>query len=306
MPVKAPSKLPAIDTLLKENIFVMDEKTAERQDIRPLRVAILNLMPNKEVTETQLLRLIGNTPLQVETVFLRTSTYESKNTAKSHLDSFYKTFDEVKKLNLKFDGLIITGAPVEQMDFAKVSYWDELSKILAWAAKNVYSSLYICWAAQAALYYHYGIDKKTMPQKIFGIFRHKVMEKNNPLVRGFNDSFLAPHSRYTEVDREKLVKCKEVDILADSDEGGLFLASSTDLRRVFVFGHGEYDVNSLHDEYVRDKAKGLGTAIPKNYYVDDKEGQLPPLVWRAHVSLLFSNWLNYCVYQQTPYDLAKI
>jgi len=299
----ADKKLPAILDLEKENIFVMDFTRAQSQDIRPLRIAVLNLMPDKVTTETQLLRLIGNTPLQVEPVLLRVDTYNPKNTDPKHLKSFYKTFDEVLAKKIKFDALIVTGAPVEKLDFGEVKYWQELSRILDWAAHNVYSSLYICWAAQAALYYHYDINKAELPEKIFGIFNHKVLCKNNPLVRGFDDTFKAPHSRYTEVEREKLAAHPDLDILAVSDEAGLFLAASKDLRRVFMFGHGEYDAETLHREYVRDCAKGLNTAPPKHYYAPDKT---IPLSWRAHGSLLFANWLNYCVYQGTPYDINTI
>jgi len=306
MPVRIDPNLRAGAELEKENIFVMDTARANSQDIRPMRMAILNLMPDKEATEKQLLRLIANTPLQVEVVFLRTQSYTPRNADEDYLNSFYKTFEEVLVAKEKFDALIITGAPVEKLDFVAVDYWDELSQILAWATKNVHSSLYICWAAQAALYYHYGIGKNEVAKKIFGVFAHDVLAPGNPLVRGFDDTFVAPHSRYTEVDVAAMVAHPEIDVLATSKEAGQYLAASKDLRRVFVFGHGEYDPETLHLEYVRDKAKGLKTALPKNYYAKGKEGAVPPVQWRAHQALLFSNWLNYCVYQGTPYDLEEL
>lgn len=302
MPVKIDANLPARKYLESENIFVMTSERAMTQEIRPLKIAILNLMPNKTATETQLLRLIGNTPLQVEIVLLRTASYESKHTDEEYLKSFYMTFDEALQRHLKFDGLIITGAPVEKMDFSDVAYWDELRRILDWASENVYSAMYICWAAQAAMYYLYGINKSPLKKKAFGVFRHKVYNRTNPLVRGFNDEFKAPHSRYTEVERSKVEKCPKLDILADSSEVGLYLVASKDLRQVFVFGHGEYDVNTLDDEYRRDRERGLKTARPKHYYKNGK----PVMGWRSHESLLIANWLNYCVYQVTPYDLEKI
>ena len=306
MPVKIPSKLPAFDVLQKENIFTMDSTRADTQDIRPLRLAVLNLMPDKVSTETQILRLIANTPLQVEVVFLCTGSYKPTHTDERHLKAFYHTFEEVFVKNTKFDALIITGAPVEKLEFSEVSYWAELSRILAWAEHNVYSSLYICWAAQAALYYHYGINKKEMREKIFGLFPHKVLDKTNPLVRGFDDVFIAPHSRHTEIDAEKIANHQELDLLAVSDEAGLYLAAAKNLRRVFAFGHGEYDKETLHNEYTRDLERGLKTAMPKHYYVNDSVGSLPPITWRAHESLLISNWLNYCVYQATPFDIEAI
>lgn len=306
MPVKVSKNLPAIGFLEKENIFVMSEDRAEMQEIRPLRIGILNLMPNKIATETQLLRLIANTPLQTEAVFLRTGTYQPKNTDNEHLKSFYKTTEEVIRSREKFDGLIITGAPVEKMDFEEVAYWEELKTIMEWAEHNVYSTMYICWAAQAAVFNLYGIDKTTLGKKLFGIFSHKVLNPNNPLVRCFNDTFEAPHSRHTQVDSEKMFAEKNIDVLAVSDEAGIYLAASKDLRRVFVFGHGEYDRESLHNEYIRDLEKGLDIDIPKNYYINGEVGSLPPLSWRAHESLLVSNWINYCVYQATPYDIQNI
>lgn len=306
MPVKVIKNMPAINYLEKENIFIMTEERAQSQEIRPLKIAILNLMPNKIATETQLLRLIANTPLQTEVVFLRTASYISKNTDSQHLGYFYKTFDEIINSRQKFDALIVTGAPVEKMDFSEVAYWDELKKIMAWAEHNVYSSMYICWAAQAAAYYHYNINKTIQKKKIFGVYEHKILDKNNPLLRGFNDTFWAPHSRYTEVDAEKMFEQKDIDVLAVSDEAGLYLAASKDLRKVFVFGHGEYDLDTLHNEYMRDVAKGLKTAKPKNYYINNEVGRIRPINWRAHESLLFMNWINYCVYQNTPYDIESI
>jgi len=303
MPIKVAQNLQGICELEKEGIFAMEAGRAESQDIRPLRLAILNLMPNKEVTEKQLLRLIANSPLQVEVVFLRTGSYESKNTNSDYLTNFYKTFDDIIKQNQKFDGLIITGAPVERMAFASVEYWEELSSIFKWAEKNVYSSLYICWAAQAAMYYHYGVHKKEVSKKIFGLFNHKVLMPQNPILRGFDSEFIAPHSRHTDV---AIDDCKKfVDILATSSDAGLYLAASTDLRKVFIFGHGEYDNDTLHLEYIRDKQKGIKQDKPKNYYIKNKEGVVPPITWRAHQSLLFSNWINYCVYQRTPFNLTN-
>lgn len=306
MPIKVPSSLPAIKFLEQENIFVMDEFRALTQEIRPLKIAILNLMPNKEATETQLLRLLANNPLQIEVVLLKTATYNPKNTTFEHLDLFYYTLDEVLQKGLRFDGLIVTGAPVEKLDFEDVVYWGELSQIMEWASHHVYSTIYICWAAQAALFYSYGINKTVLPEKVFGIFNHVVHNKNNPLVRGFNDEFDAPHSRYTQVDCLKVKACEQLDVLAESDEAGLYLVASKNLRQVFVFGHGEYDAASLHNEYIRDLEKGLNTALPKHYYIGDVVGELPKMSWRAHESLLIANWLNYCVYQATPYDLDKI
>lgn len=302
MPVKIDADLPAAKFLERENIFFMTKERALSQEIRPLKIAILNLMPDKTATETQLLRLIGNTPLQAEIVLIRTATYESKHTDEEYLKSFYMTFDEAVARHLKFDGLIITGAPVEKMEFTSVAYWDELNRIMTWAQSNVYSSMYICWAAQAAMYGLYGIKKYPLEEKMFGVFEHNVYDRTNPLVRGFNDVFHAPHSRYTFVRREDVEKTDALTVLADSDEAGLYLVASKDLRHVFVFGHGEYDVNTLDDEYRRDRGRGLKTKRPKHYYRNGK----PFMSWRAHESLLISNWLNYCVYQITPYDLKEL
>lgn len=307
MPVRIPQGLPAKKFLEKENIFVMTYERAERQEIRPLKVAVLNLMPNKIDTETQLLRLVGNTPLQVEITLLTTASYTSTHTAEDHLKSFYKTFDDVVEQGLKFDGLIVTGAPVEKMDFKDVAYWSEIERIMEWAGKHVYSSMYICWAAQAAMYYYYGVNKTLKDKKIFGVFPHKVYKRStNPLVRGFDDIFYAPHSRYTDIDRSEFDAVKEVDILARSEEAGVYLAASRDRRKVFVFGHGEYDADSLKKEYERDLAKGMDIDIPKHYFEGDDPSRSPKLLWRAHESLLVSNWLNYCVYQATPYDIDAI
>lgn len=306
MPVKVPKSLPASAFLQQENIFVMDDERALSQEIRPLKIAILNLMPNKIATETQLLRLIANNPLQIEVVLLSTASYSPKTVEAEHLNAFYLTFEEAMRQKMRFDGLIVTGAPVEKMDFSEVAYWDELRQIMEWAAHHVYSTMYICWAAQAAMYYTYGINKSTLPRKIFGIFSHRVTMRNNPLVRGFNDEFDAPHSRYTQVDAKRVYGQPDLDVLAESDEAGIYLAASKSLRQVFVFGHGEYDVDTLHNEYVRDREKGLKTAKPKHYYVGGKTGALPKMTWRAHESLLIANWLNYCVYQSTPFDITEI
>ncbi|MDR3317869.1 MAG: homoserine O-succinyltransferase [Clostridiales bacterium] len=300
MPVKLPKTLPAFNELEKENVFVMADDRATKQDIRPLKVVILNLMPAKEVTETQLLRMIANSPLQVEITLLRTTSYEPTNTSAAHLSSFYKTFGEVQ--HERFDGLIITGAPVERFDFTDVKYWDELTTIFGWADLNVFSTLYICWAAQAGLYYHHNIPKHSMPRKVSGIFEHTVASKTNPLLRGFDDRFRAPHSRHTEIRREDILKCRDLDVLAESDEAGVYLVANKNLRHVYVTGHGEYDADTLHLEYVRDRDKGLGVDMPQNYYVNDKVGDIPAVSWRSHAMLLINNWLNYCVYQQTPYD----
>ncbi len=306
MPVRIPKNLPARKHLENENVFVMTYERAEKQDVRPLRVAVLNLMPNKIDTETQLLRLIGNTPLQVEIVFLTTASYTGSHTPEEHLKSFYKTFDEIVASGEKFDGLIVTGAPVEKLDFLEVVYWEELSAIMEWASRNVYSSMYICWAAQAAMYYFYGVNKTLKDNKIFGVFPHKVYHKTNPLVRGFDDFFYAPHSRHTDIAPDEFKSIKDITVLAKSEEAGVYLAASKDLRKVFVFGHGEYDSDTLANEYERDKNKGLDIALPKHYYPGDNPALSPPLTWRAHESLLISNWLNYCVYQATPYDIDEI
>ncbi|MGI6199812.1 MAG: homoserine O-acetyltransferase MetA [Christensenellales bacterium] len=304
MPVRIPDTLPAAEVLAGENIFVMRQSRALRQDIRPLRIGILNLMPTKEVTETQLLRLIGNTALQVDVTLLTTASYRPTHTDAGHLESFYQTFQQVREE--KFDGLIITGAPVEQLDFHDVLYWRELERVMAWADQHVYSTLYICWASQAGLYYHYGIDKNPLPRKMFGVFEHRVLDRTHPLVRGFDDTFFAPHSRHTGVSLEQVAACADLTVLATSPEAGLYLAATRDGRHVYVSGHCEYDVDTLDKEYRRDVAKGLPIQVPCNYYPDDDPARQPEVKWRGHANLLFANWLNYCVYQQTPYRLEEI
>ncbi|MBB2182322.1 homoserine O-succinyltransferase [Lachnospiraceae bacterium MD1] len=301
MPIKVQSDLPAKRILEDENIFIMDETRAMHQDIRPLQIAILNLMPIKEDTEVQLLRSLSNTPLQVDITFLTTGSYVGTHTPTSHLDQFYLTYEDVK--NRKFDGLIITGAPVELMEFEEVTYWDELVKIMEWSKANVISTLHICWGAQAGLYYHYGIKKKILDKKMFGIFEHRVLKRRVPFVRGFDDVFYAPHSRYTTVDREDILQCSELSILAESDEAGVFIVIDQNEKMIFVMGHPEYDRISLDKEYKRDIAKGLDIALPKNYYPENQPESRPNLVWRAHANAMYTNWLNYYVYQVTPYEL---
>ena len=304
MPVRISDGLPAVRTLARENVFVMTEKRASSQDIRPLRILVLNLMPTKITTETQLLRVLGNTPLQVEVSFLKTGSYQSKNTDPQHLESFYRTFSEVREE--RWDGLIITGAPVEQMPFGKVQYWDELVEVFEWAKSNVFSTFNICWAAQAALYYYYGIEKYPVDKKVFGIFPHTVWDPKNKLTRGFDDVFYAPHSRHTAIRTEDVAACRSLEVLACSDEAGLYLAASTDGRQVFVTGHSEYDAGTLKQEYDRDVAAGLDIEVPVGYFTDDDPAKPIMVRWRAHGNLLYSNWLNYCVYQETPYDLNEL
>jgi homoserine O-succinyltransferase len=301
MPIKVQSDLPAKKILEDENIFIMDEKRAMQQDIRPLRIAILNLMPLKEDTEVQLLRSLSNTPLQVDVTFLTTGSYVGKNTAASHLDQFYQTYEEIK--NLRFDGLIITGAPVEQMEFEEVNYWEELVEIMKWSKTNVTSTLHICWGAQAGLYYHYGIRKVPIDEKMFGVFLHKVLNRKEPFVRGFDDSFYAPHSRHTTVSREDIESNPNLTILAESEEAGVFIVIADEGRQIFVMGHPEYDRITLDKEYKRDKGKGLAIQLPVNYYPNDMEDKKPSLTWRAHANAMYTNWLNYYVYQVTPYEL---
>lgn len=301
MPIKIQSDLPAKKILEDENIFIMDEAKALHQDIRPLQIAILNLMPVKEDTEVQLLRSLSNTPLQVDVTFLTTGTYVGSHTPTSHLDQFYLTFEDVK--NRKFDGLIITGAPVELMEFNEVTYWDELVRIMEWSKTNVTSTLHICWGAQAGLYYHYGIQKRPLDKKMFGIFEHKVLKRKVPFVRGFDDIFYAPHSRYTTVTKEDIEQCEELTILAESEEAGVFIVIAEEGKQIFVMGHPEYDRISLDREYKRDIAKGLEIALPQNYYPQDVPEHRPNLVWRAHANAMYTNWLNYYVYQVTPYVL---
>ncbi len=304
MPVIIPSALPARKTLEQENIFVMTEGRAKSQEIRPLSIGLLNLMPNKEETELELLRLISNTPLQVEITLLQTATYRATHTDEEHLKSFYMTLEEAVGSGRKFDGLIITGAPVEQMDFKDVKYWDEFVRIMEWAEHNVYSTMYICWGAIAAMHYFYGIEKVALPKKLSGVYRHRSRNRSNPLVRNFDEYFNAPHSRHSGIDEEAARRTEGLDILADSDEAGIYLAASRDRRRVFVLGHGEYDKFTLDGEYRRDVALGrTDVDKPVNYYGPDGK---PVLSWRAHSSLLMCNWLNYYVYQETPFDISAI
>lgn len=304
MPIKIPDRLPAFSVLEQENIFVMTTDRADRQDIRPLRIVILNLMPKKIETETQLLRLLGNSPLQVDVDLLQTGTHQSKNTAAEHLVTFYHTFDEIK--DNRYDGMIITGAPVELLDFEQVDYWPELCEIMDWSRRNVYSTLHICWGAQAGLYHHYGVKKYPLDKKLFGIFLHGLSVQNFPLLQGFDEQFWAPHSRHTTVREAEVAAIPELLILSTSPGAGLYLAASRDGRQIFVTGHSEYDRHTLHDEYHRDLAKGLPIAMPVNYYPDGDSSKKPPIRWRSHANLLFSNWLNYYVYQETPYDLQQL
>lgn len=302
MPIKVQSNLPAKKIMEEENIFVMDENRAISQDIRPLQIAILNLMPLKEDTEVQLLRSLSNTPLQVDITFLTTATYIGKNTPASHLDKFYLTYEEVK--NQKFDGLLITGAPVEMMEFEEVQYWDELVKIMEWSKKNITSTLHLCWGAQAGLYYHYGIQKKRLKEKMFGVFQHQVLHRKVPFVRGFDDVFYIPHSRHTYVEKEEIEKNKELTILAESHEAGVLIVMAGNGKQIFVMGHPEYDRMTLDTEYKRDLERGMDIAIPKNYYLDDDPSKKPLLRWRGHANTMYTNWLNYYVYQVTPYELT--
>ena len=304
MPIEIQSNLPAAKILEQENIFVMTKDRASTQDIRPLKILILNIMPTKIQTETQLLRLLGNTPLQLTIEFLQTATHVSRNTSASHLNTFYKTFDEIKEE--KFDGMIITGAPVEQMDFKDVDYWEELCEIMEWSRTNVYSTMHICWGAQAGLYYHYGIDKYLLPEKLSGIFKHKVLNPLHPLNRGFDDRFYAPHSRYTSIHREDIDKNPNLITLSVSNMAGVYLVASKSGRQVFVTGHAEYDRDTLANEYFRDVKKGIHPKIPVNYFPDDDVETTPYFTWKSHAHLLFANWLNYYVYQQTPFDLKDL
>ncbi len=302
MPIVIPTMLPAYDILTKENIFVMGEKRARTQNIRPLQIVILNLMPTKIETETQILRLLGNTPLQVEVTLLRTVTYESKNTNKAHLESFYKTFDQIK--DKKFDGMIITGAPIEHLEFEDVEYWRELTEIMEFTNTHVTSTFHICWGAQAGLHYHYGINKHMVDNKVFGVFKHGVNNKKSNIVRGFDDEYFAPQSRHTDISKEEILAVDEIEILSESAESGIYIVASKDGKRVFVTGHSEYDPLTLKSEYDRDVSKGIKDVDkPRNYFPDDDPTKEPVVRWRSHASLLFSNWLNYCVYQETPYVL---
>lgn len=300
MPIKTQSDLPAKEILEKENIFVMDENRASHQDIRAINIAILNLMPLKEETELQLLRSLSNTPLQVDVSFVTVSSHESKNTSISHLNKFYETFHDIK--NRYFDGMIITGAPLEQMEYEEVDFWPEMCEIFEWSKTHVTSTLHLCWGAQAGMYYHYGLKKYQLPEKMFGVYEHRVMNRKVPLVRGFDDYFEAPHSRHTEVRTEDIRKVKELTILAESKKAGVFLAVADEGRKIFIMGHPEYDRVTLDKEYKRDKEKGLQIKMPVNYYPDDDETQKPKLQWRSHANILYSNWLNYYVYQTTPFD----
>lgn len=304
MPIKIPNDLPATKTLTEENIFVMNENRALSQDIRPLKILLLNLMPTKIATETQLSRLLGNTPLQVELELLHTSSHISKNTPQEHLFTFYKTFDEIKNQN--FDGLVITGAPVEHLPFEEVEYWDELCEIMEWSKTHVHSTFHICWGAQAGLYYHFGIKKYPLKEKLFGVFEHTVERKSSILFRGFDDMFLVPHSRHTTIRREDVEAVPELKILAASPEAGLYAVSTENGKQVFITGHSEYDANTLKNEYLRDKNAGLPIKVPKNYFPNDDDTAEPTVKWRSHANLLYANWLNYIVYQNTPYEIGNI
>ena len=304
MPIKIDDHLPASETLQRENIFVMNEERAYQQDIRPLRIALLNLMPTKISTETQILRLLGNSPLQVDIALIHPLTYRSKNTPQEHLLKFYAHFDEIK--HEKFDGLIITGAPVEEMPFEEVQYWEELTQIMEWSKRSVFSTFHICWGAQAGLYYHYGVNKKKMDKKLFGVFEHSCNRQHIKLLRGFDDVFYVPHSRHTDIDREALGKISQIEILAESEEAGVYIAASHDGKQIFVTGHSEYDPITLAAEYLRDVDKGLLPSVPKNYFRNDDPNGDILVKWRSHANLLYSNWLNYYVYQETPFDLNKI
>ena len=304
MPIQIPNDLPAVGVLQQENIFVMKQSRAETQEIRPLEIVLLNLMPTKIVTETQLSRVLGNTPLQVHLELMMVSSHKSKNTPQEHLLSFYKTFDELK--DRKFDGMVITGAPVEHLDFEDVTYWEELCRIMEWSKTHVHSTFHICWAAQAGLYYHYGIQKKQLPEKLFGVYPHRADYKRAILLRGFDDEFWAPHSRHTTVERSDVEAVPGLRVLASSDEAGVYILMNKEGRQIFVTGHSEYDADTLEKEYLRDKAAGLPIKPPKNYYPGDDDSKAPIVRWRGHGNLLYSNWLNYFVYQTTPYDIMTV
>lgn len=301
MPIRVQNDLPVKEILEQENIFVTDEHRAMHQDIRPIKIGLLNLMPLKEDTELQILRSLSNTPLQVDVVFVNVSSHKSKNTSTSHLNKFYVSFEEIK--DQRFDGFIITGAPVEQMPFEEVDYWEELKEIMEWTKTHVTSTMHLCWGAQAGLYYHYGIEKVQLDEKVFGVFEHRVKNRKTPLVRGFDDVFYAPHSRHTTVPTEAIESEEQLIILAESEEAGVFLTMSLDGKQIFVMGHPEYDRVTLNNEYMRDKNKGLEISLPKNYYPDDNFENRPLLTWRSHANNLYTNWVNYYVYQVTPYDL---
>lgn len=304
MPIKIPNDLPATEVLNNENIFVITETRALTQDIRPLKILLLNLMPTKIATETQFARLLGNTPLQVKLDFLQTATHKATHTDEQHMIDFYKTFDEVK--NNKYDGMVITGAPVEQLDFEDVNYWSELCEIMEWSKTHVTSTFHICWAAQAGLYYHFGIEKKPLSKKLFGVYPHHVEYKNSILFRGFDDTFMVPHSRHTTVRREDIEKVPELKILASSPVAGVYVISTDKGRQIFVTGHSEYDADTLKNEYMRDKNAGLDIDVPENYFPGNDDSMPPIVSWRSHANLLYSNWLNYFVYQATPYDIEEI
>ncbi len=301
MPIKVKSDLPARQMLLDENIFVMSQERADTQDIRPLKIVILNLMPKKQDTERQLLRLLSNSPLQVEITLLKPDSYESKNASKKHMGEFYAVFEDIKAH--RFDGMIITGAPVEQMPFEEVAYWSELTRIMEWTKSNVTSTFHICWGAQAGLYYHYGVNKYDLDKKMFGIFPHRIMKEQSPLLRGFNDTFMVPHSRHTSVSKEMILAVDELELMAESDEAGVYIVKSKDNKQIFVTGHSEYEADTLKHEYDRDVNLGLPIELPKNYYPDNDPTKEPVAVWRSHAYLLYANWLNYYVYQETPYML---
>ena len=304
MPIQIPNDLPAAEVLQNENIFVMKQTRAETQQIRPLEIVLLNLMPTKIVTETQLSRMLGNTPLQVHLELMMLSTHKSKNTPEEHLLAFYKTFEELK--DRKFDGMVITGAPVENLPFEGVNYWKELTEIMEWSKDHVHSTFHICWGAQAGLYYHYGIQKHNLPEKLFGVFTHKADYKHAILLRGFDDEFWAPHSRHTTIKREDIEAVPGLKILASSEEAGVYIVMNKEGRQIFVTGHSEYDPDTLEREYLRDKYQGLPIQVPKNYYPDDDDTKAPVVRWRGHGNLLYSNWLNYFVYQTTPYDIMSV
>lgn len=303
MPIKIQSDLPAKAELEEENIFVMDENRAISQNIRPLEIIVLNLMPIKQDTELQLLRGLSNTPLQIDVTFLQMSSHVSKNTSASHIKKFYQTFEEIKNNN--YDGMIITGAPVEKLEFEEVNYWDELITVMEWSKKHVTSTIHICWGAQAGLYYHYGIKKELLPKKLSGVYKHRVMNRKEPLVRGFDDVFMAPHSRYTQASRQQILDNPRLKVLADSDEAGIYIVLGDGGKEIFVMGHPEYDRLTLDQEYKRDIDKGIEPVLPVNYYPDDDCNRKPLLSWRSHANNLYTNWLNYYVYQITPYDLNE-
>ena len=304
MPIRVQNDLPVKEILEKENIFVMDENRAVHQDIRPIKIGLLNLMPLKEDTELQLLRSLSNTSLQVDVTFLMVASHEAKNTSTSHLNTFYVKFENVRKNY--YDGMIITGAPVENMEFEEVNYWDELTTIMEWSKTHVHSTLHICWGAQAGLYYHYGIKKYLLPEKLFGVFPHVVERRSSMLMRGFDDVFMVPHSRHTSVRREDIERCSKLKILASSEQAGVYAMATEGGRQIFITGHSEYDAGTLESEYLRDKNAGLPIHVPENYYPDDDDTKPPMVTWRSHANLLYQNWLNYFVYQTTPYDLSAI